>query len=140
MTVEDVLKAFPKEANKCSATPESDRDWLKLAKIDIFQLADTIFAVSFNFDKKTMKLVSVVLEPNLLLSKPSLFSSLDKILTDKYGLPDGSDPKAFSGLRTKTWMFPTTVIVLFFADTPSGTIDHKVGVSYRMRDTKSDKI
>jgi hypothetical protein len=116
MTPEQVLNAEPR-ANKLNKYKEYTDDKLGLLSIDSINLDGEKFKTIFIFDK-TNKLRRVELENENdslgMCLNDNTFSSIEKLLTEKYGIPTFKNPHLENDLARDqaTWKLTNTTIEL----------------------------
>lgn len=126
MTPDEVLNAETPRAEKLEK-PEKFKTGLGIVTIKEIQIGVTKFSAIFIFDESGQKLQQVNLasaeKRNLGVNTLS-FSSVEKLLTEKYGAPTYKE-----GTRVVSWKFPKTSIDLTHLNIPG--IVSQVTVSYK---------
>jgi len=126
MTPNEVLNAESPRAEKLDK-PEKFKTGLGIVAINEIQIESTEFRAIFIFDESGQRLVQVNLtsteKKNPLINARS-FSSVEKLLTEKYGPPTYKE-----ATRVVSWKLPRTSIELSHINIPG--ILSQVTVSYK---------
>ena len=113
MSEDDVLRAESPLAEKLDKPEKAETGDIRSITIKAIKIASTEFRVMFIFDSKNRKLKQVTLESLNDLDPASTFSSIEKLLTEKYGTPtykkEGKDV---------SWKLPKTIISLRYLNVP----------------------
>ena len=114
--------------------PEKYKNGIGLASIKNIEINNSKFKVSYIFDevKSELQQVSVVsLERKNHLINASTFSSLNKLLTEKYGEPSFKEE-----LKVSSWKLSKTTIELTYMNIPG--VVTVVGVTYTPSKTRKN--
>lgn len=133
MTPDEVLKAETPRAEKLEK-PEKFKTGLGIITIKEIQIGVTKFSAIFIFDESGQKLQQVNLT-SAEKKNPGVnvlsFSSVEKLLTEKYGSPTYKE-----GTRVVSWKLPKTSIDLTHLNIPG--IISQVTVSYKPTTTSGN--
>ena len=126
MTPNEVLKAEKPRAEKL-IKPEKYDSTLAIISINELKIGISKFRAIFLFDESGHKLEQVNLNSieNDTFTNASTFTSIEKLLTEKYGVPTYK-----KGNSTVFWKMKHTSIDLQLIDVPSANIS-KVVISYQ---------
>lgn len=133
MTPDEVVNAETPRAEKLEK-PEKFKTGLGIVTIKEIQIGVTKFSAIFIFDESGIKLRQVNLT-SAEKKNPGVnalsFSSVEKLLTEKYGPPTFKE-----GTRVISWKFPKTSIDLTHLNIPG--IISQVTVSYKPTTTSGE--
>jgi len=123
MTENEVLKVFEGKATAI----EKPRKYQGLSKqwdayssiiLDEIEIGKDKYTVDFIFDDKDKKLIMIIVSIKNKSPLELQFSSLEQMLTEKYGSPSFKIDSEGSHLleRERAWNFPSTIIELKYFD------------------------
>lgn len=131
MSEDEVLNAESPLAEKLANPVKTAAGDIRSITIKAIKIASTEFRVLFIFDSKDRKLKQVTLEGLNDLDPGFTFSSIEKLLTEKYGTPtykkEGNDV---------SWKLPKTIIELLYFNIPS--VRMQIFVIYRPAEASAD--
>jgi hypothetical protein len=143
MTADQVIKAFNGEVVRLKK-PDVFKDGHAPVGIESYALAGHKYKVSFVVNEKgKLHKVSLDLQEE---GNESIFESLEKLLTEKYGKPsyqnnrrnDGNLAQSLS--RETMWSFSKTTITLTYYELIASSSMHVVLLTYKAKNKELDKL
>jgi hypothetical protein len=131
MSEDEVLNAESPLAEKLDKPVKTAAGDIRSITIKEIKIASTEFRVMFIFDSKNRKLKQVTLEGLSDISPARTFSSIEKLLTEKYGAATYRQEG-----RNVSWKLPKTLIQLVFVNIPS--VWTQVFVTYQPAEASAD--
>lgn len=120
MTEDEILKAFEGQIEKLPQPKVEPSNYSNLVLRGV-EIGGNKFFAQFWFGKSSNQLEGIELVPEDKSKNSSyLYSSLERMLIQKYGQPSFVDNQKQSGIITKSriWNFPTSTIDLAYDEVP----------------------
>lgn len=123
MTEDEVLAAFPNEAQRSEKSEAYSQGMVSTIQIPHLQISGTDFVAHFLFDAETKHLKAVNLKPDSSVKALEIiYPTLERGLTEKYGKPDFSSNQSPSIPNAKemqcSWKKGQSRIVLHYFHDP----------------------
>jgi hypothetical protein len=119
MSEDEVLNAESPQAERLDKPVKTANGDIGSITIKEIEIASTKFRVLFIFDYESRKLRQVTLESVKDISPARTFSSIEKLLTEKYGPPTyKQEDKYKQENKNVSWKLTKTVIELLYVNIP----------------------